>query len=224
MALGDGAPHVGWDQRRFAAPAHHTAVRQPDGGTDHDDGPALEASLSRPTSASHTIKLPADARQSLQSLSKDLKSLADEQTTRIAEAEQFDRSLTALKLDPGAVSYRAEIKSCLELRQSFIEAKEQLPERQRQREAMKRLIDRELAELRPGWTHDDLRAGLAFYLCCELRDGRGVVEIPALGRHGKRDVNVHEQHERFALLGRELEPARDALRIDGARLRMQARV
>ncbi len=34
---------VGWDQRRFAAPAHHRDGRFPSGG------PALEASLSHPT-------------------------------------------------------------------------------------------------------------------------------------------------------------------------------
>ncbi len=34
---------VGWDQRRFAAPAHHHV------GRFHDGGPALEASLSHPT-------------------------------------------------------------------------------------------------------------------------------------------------------------------------------
>ena len=145
-ALGDGIPNVGWDQRRFAAPAHHELVATANGG------PTPEAGLT------HRTRIPADARQRFQSLSKDLKSLADEQTKRTAEAEQLEPSLAALKLNPGAVSYRAEIKSCLELRQSFIEAKEQLPERQRQREAMKLLIDRELVELRPGWTHDDLRA------------------------------------------------------------------
>lgn len=102
--------------------------------------------------------VPADARQRYQGLSKELNSLADEQAKRANEIEQVARNLAALKLDPGAVSYRAEIKSCLELRQSFIEAKDQLPERKRQREAMRLLIDRELAELRPGWSHDDLRA------------------------------------------------------------------
>ena len=34
---------VGWDQWRFAAPAHH------DFSSYHDGGPALEASLSHPT-------------------------------------------------------------------------------------------------------------------------------------------------------------------------------
>ena len=34
---------VGWDQRRFAAPAHHDDQRF------HHGGPALEASLSHPT-------------------------------------------------------------------------------------------------------------------------------------------------------------------------------
>ncbi len=102
--------------------------------------------------------IPTDARQRFLTLSKELKSLAGEQATRREEIEQAERSLTALKLDPGAVSYRAEIKACLELRQSFIEAKQDLPERQRQRDAIRLLIDRELAELRPGWSHDDLQS------------------------------------------------------------------
>ncbi len=38
---------VGWDQRRFAAPAHHDVSTRPDGG------PALEASLSHPTNTTN---------------------------------------------------------------------------------------------------------------------------------------------------------------------------
>ena len=102
--------------------------------------------------------VPSDARQRFQNINKELKSLADDQTKRTDEIKQAEQLLAGLKLDPGAVSYRAEIKSCLELRQSFIEARDQLPERQRQRESLRLLIDRELAGLRPGWTHDDLRA------------------------------------------------------------------
>lgn len=102
--------------------------------------------------------VPADARQQNLTISKELKSIAEEQSRRTEEIRQAERTLVALKLDPAAVSHRAEIKSCLELRQSFIEAKAQLPERQRQREATRLLIDRELSELRPGWSHDDLRA------------------------------------------------------------------
>ena len=101
--------------------------------------------------------VPADARQRYQTVSKDLKSLEADQTKRTDEIKQAEQSLAALKLDPGAVSYRAEIKSCLELRGSFLDAKSDLPERQRQREAMQLLIDRELSELRPGWSHADLR-------------------------------------------------------------------
>jgi uncharacterized protein YhaN len=102
--------------------------------------------------------LPIDARQQYLGISKEIKSLADEQAKRSEEITLSEQGLVALKLDPGVVSYRAEIKSCIELRRSYIEAKEQLPERQRQRDAMRLLIDRELAELRPGWSHDDLRA------------------------------------------------------------------
>ena len=101
--------------------------------------------------------VPADARQRHLTSSRELKSLADAQALLTNEIKQAESSLAALQLDPGAVSYRAEIKACLELRQSFIEARDQLPERQRHREATRLQIDRELAELRAGWSHDELR-------------------------------------------------------------------
>ncbi len=104
------------------------------------------------------VNIPTDARQRYQTVSKELKSLADEQEKHTNEIQQAENSLAALKLDPGAVSYRAEIKSCLEQRQSFLDAKSDLPEIQRKRDESRLLIDRELAELRPGWSHDDLRA------------------------------------------------------------------
>ena len=118
----------------------------------------LQQRLSERASLVVPDNVPADARQRYQTISKDLKSLEVEQAKRTDEIKQAEQSLVALKLDPGAVSYRAEIKSCLELRQSYIEAQQQLPERQRQRESMRLLIDRELAELRPGWSPDNLRA------------------------------------------------------------------
>ncbi len=43
QCLFEAWPDVGWDQWRFAAPAHH------DFSTINDGGPALEASLSHPT-------------------------------------------------------------------------------------------------------------------------------------------------------------------------------
>jgi uncharacterized protein YhaN len=101
--------------------------------------------------------VPADARQRHQVISKELQSITNARTKRTEEFEQAKRGLAALNLDPTAVSYHAEIKSCLELRQSFIEAKDQLPERQLKTDSMRLLIDRELTELRPGWSHDDLR-------------------------------------------------------------------
>ncbi len=102
--------------------------------------------------------VPADARQQYLAVAKELKSLVSDQAKRTEEIKQAEKSLDLLKLNPVALMHRAEIKSCFELRQSFIEAKDQLPERQRQREAVRLQIDRELAELRPGWSHEDLRA------------------------------------------------------------------
>ncbi|MCX7418337.1 MAG: AAA family ATPase [Planctomycetia bacterium] len=104
------------------------------------------------------LRIPANARQQFQTLSTSLKSLAGEQAKCISEIEQAERRLVELKLDPGAVSYRTEIKACVEQRQSYIDAKHDLPEIQRKREASRLQIERELSELRPGWTHADLQA------------------------------------------------------------------
>ena len=102
--------------------------------------------------------IPVDARQRYLTITKELKEITEDQAKRSKEVEQAESSLAALKLDPDAVSYRTEIKACLELRQSFVEARNDLPERRQQREATRRQIELELSELRPGWGHDDLRA------------------------------------------------------------------
>ncbi len=101
--------------------------------------------------------VPADARQRYLAIVNQLKAIADEKGKRTEQVKQDELARAALKLDPVAVSHQAEIKSCLELRQSYVEAKQQLPERKQNREEIRRSIDRELEELRPGWTHDQLR-------------------------------------------------------------------
>jgi uncharacterized protein YhaN len=101
--------------------------------------------------------VPIDARRQYLDISHELKSLGAEQIKRKEEIRIAELGLAALKLDPSASSFRAEIKSCLELRQSFIEAKLDLPERQQQRESMQKLINDDLTDLRPGWSHEDLR-------------------------------------------------------------------
>ncbi len=104
------------------------------------------------------VGLTVDARQRYASIVEKLQAAGAEHTKLESEVVKTERDLAELKLDPGAVSYRAEIKSCLELKQSVHEARRDLPERQRQRDDTRRQIDRELAELRPGWGHDDLRS------------------------------------------------------------------
>ena len=104
------------------------------------------------------VGLTVDARQRYASIIEKLQAAESEYTKFETEVVKTGRDLAALKLDPGAVSNRAEIKSCLELKQSVHEARRDLPERRRQRDDTRRQIDRELAELRPGWGHDDLRA------------------------------------------------------------------
>lgn len=102
--------------------------------------------------------IPADARRRYQDLRKAIQTLTAEQAERQGEIEQAERSLATLHLNPDSISYRAEIKSCVELRQSFIEARNDLPQRRREHELTRRRIDEELAELRPGWSHEDLQA------------------------------------------------------------------
>lgn len=101
--------------------------------------------------------LPADARARYASLSERIQTAEDE-TARLAGATAtLNRDQQALKLDPRAVSYRAEIRACLEMKQSFLEAKADLPKLKAEHAASRQQIDRELSELRPGWSHEDLR-------------------------------------------------------------------
>ena len=50
---------VGWDQRRFAAPAHQSTPDQPVESPQHSGGPALELSLSHPTAVAPQSNLAA---------------------------------------------------------------------------------------------------------------------------------------------------------------------
>ncbi|HRA88551.1 MAG TPA: AAA family ATPase, partial [Planctomycetaceae bacterium] len=153
--------------------------------------------------------VPGDARQQYQTVCKELKSLEAEQTTCTNEINRAEQELATLKLDPGVVSYREEIKSCLELRQSYIEARNQLPERQRERESIRALIDRDLAELRPGWSHDDLRA---FSVDAAMR-----AEIDRLsGKHRERTTALTKLTTKRDSDAANLERARDELADIGA--------
>lgn len=101
--------------------------------------------------------LPADARARYASLSEKIRH-SDEESLRLANMiATHERDLSQLKLNPRAVSFRAEIRACLELKQSYLEAKADLPKLKAEHAAARQQIDRELSELRPGWTHDDLR-------------------------------------------------------------------
>ncbi|MFO1042738.1 MAG: AAA family ATPase [Planctomycetaceae bacterium] len=101
--------------------------------------------------------LPVDARARYAALSEKIQT-CDEESSRLANTiANMERDLSQLKLNPRAVSFRAEIRACLELKQSYLEAKADLPKLKAEHAAARQQIDRELAELRPGWTHDDLR-------------------------------------------------------------------
>jgi uncharacterized protein YhaN len=102
--------------------------------------------------------LSMDARARHVSLSEKIQSGEEERGRLGSSIASLDRDLAGLKLNPAAVSYRAEIRACLGLKQSFLEAKADLPKLTAEHAAARRQIDRELDELRRGWTHEDLRA------------------------------------------------------------------
>lgn len=102
--------------------------------------------------------LPADARAKYASLSEKILAGEDDLSRLTSTIAVLERDLAALKLDPRAVSYRAEIRACLELKQSFLEAKADLPKLTAEHAATRQQIDRDLSEQRPGWTHADLRS------------------------------------------------------------------
>lgn len=118
----------------------------------------LQRCLSERAPLSVPHSLPVDARSRFASLSDRIQADEDELARLAGVSAGLQRDIATLKLDPGAVSYRAEIRACLELKQSFLEAKADLPKLKAEHAAAKRQIDRELSELRPGWSHQDLRS------------------------------------------------------------------
>lgn len=103
------------------------------------------------------VNVPPNAREIYTRLCERLTVIEREQTQRKQEIEIAERELQSLHLDPAAIQFQAEIKSCLELRQSYIEARRDLPELRQQRDAKQAQIDRDLSDLCPHWSHDDLR-------------------------------------------------------------------
>lgn len=102
--------------------------------------------------------LPADARARYSTLSEKILASEEDASRLSGTIASLQRDLAALKLDPRAVSYRAEIRACLELKQSFLEAKADLPKLTAEHAATRQQIDRDLNEQRPGWSHADLRS------------------------------------------------------------------
>ena len=103
------------------------------------------------------VTLPPDARQKYVANAERLTE-AEELLERLeSEIERVDRELAAIQLHPQALVLRAGIQHCLELKQSTIDAQRDLPERLRQYAATEMQVDSELRELRPGWSHADLR-------------------------------------------------------------------
>lgn len=102
-------------------------------------------------------KVPQDARQNYSKLAESLKALEREQAKQKQDIEVATQGLASLNLDPTAIRFQSEIKSCLELRQSYVEARHDLPELRQQRELEQKQIERELADTCPHWSQADLR-------------------------------------------------------------------
>lgn len=101
--------------------------------------------------------LPHDARARYAALSSKLQD-GDEALARLAnKISHLERDLAAIRRDPESVSFRAEIRGCLELKQSYLEARTDLPKLKAEYDLARQEIERELRELMPGWTADDLR-------------------------------------------------------------------
>ncbi|HEX4146584.1 MAG TPA: AAA family ATPase [Pirellulales bacterium] len=110
------------------------------------------AALSVPTG------LPPDARQRFVDTVQPLADAERDRQLLIDAIARDEQNLAELRLNPPLVALRAEIKVCLELRKSTVEARRDLPKLTLQCKATEQQIDRELHELRPGWRHEELRA------------------------------------------------------------------
>ncbi len=117
-------------------------------------------------------------------------------------------ALAALELDPRALSFRAEIESCLEQRQSLVDAQRDLPAVERLCETIRRDIDRELADLRPDWGHDELRLFAVDLATREALDHvakkAAAINIDAEGLQSRREADrarFEEIEQELAALG-----------------------
>lgn len=152
--------------------------------------------------------IPADAGSRYRTLGNDLGSLDEDQAQCRAALERDEQSLAALRCDPKALTIRAEIKACVELRRSYLEAKEDQPERRRKREELIRQIDRELGDLRPGWNQDHLREFAvdhatrdAIERMSTARNERAAERTKLLGRHEQDVAELARAQGELAELG-----------------------
>jgi len=74
-------------------------------------------------------------------------------TNQQAELEENLRTTT---IDESALACRVEINACRELKKSYVDARRDLPGVIHECNDIRRQIDAELADLRPGWNHADL--------------------------------------------------------------------
>ncbi len=104
------------------------------------------------------VGIPIDARQQFELLRQETKNVELELTNLSARIQESQQILSGLKLNPESRAYGAEIKACIQWKQSYVDASHDLPQQIQRRNEILRQIDRELIELRADWNQEDLRA------------------------------------------------------------------
>ncbi|WP_165072689.1 AAA family ATPase [Paludisphaera rhizosphaerae] len=110
---------------------------------------------------------PSDGRTQLDKLEADFARLTEQRTKDHDDAEKAARALADLQFDPRPIERRAVVEELYRAIEAVREARRELPEDRRARDAAARDAADRLAEIAPGWTLDDLRA---FRLTAEQRD------------------------------------------------------
>ncbi|OJW18942.1 MAG: hypothetical protein BGO49_18025 [Planctomycetales bacterium 71-10] len=110
---------------------------------------------------------PADGLERLNAMEAESARLAEERDKDRDDAAKAARELEDLRFDPRPIERRAAIESLVRSIAAVEQARRELPDDRRARDAALRDAADRLAALAPGWTPDDLRG---FRLTAEARD------------------------------------------------------
>ncbi|WP_337175710.1 AAA family ATPase [Paludisphaera sp.] len=157
---------------------------------------------------------PADGLERFNALEKETADQIRERDKNREDAETAARDLEALRFDPRPIERRAAIESLARSITAVQQARRDLPEHRRARDAALRDASDRLAELVPGWTLDDLRR---FRLTAEARErlDRLVADrdsrarsLDALARDRSRDAEeLADKQAALQALGEPEDPA-----------------